>query len=94
MIEKPSLSDLVSGFQLSKSVVDVSNINFRDPIEDPIAVVADIPNGYIAYTEAEPFWGDPRLHIYPSESNSNKYQSSWLNKYSTNGAWTLSRLLY
>ena len=61
MIEKPSLSDVVSSFQLSKSVVDVSNINFRDPIEDPITVVADIPNGYIAYTECQsPSGGYPR----------------------------------
>ena len=91
MIENPSLGDVVSSFQLSKRVVDVSNINFRDPIEDPIAVIADTLSSDISYTTWQnPSGGNPRLHIYPSEDSSNNNQSFWLNKYSSNGAWTLN----
>ena len=92
MIEKPSLSDVVSSFQLSKSAVDVSNINFRDPIEDPIGLIAETPNSDIGYTYVrETIWhrpsgGGSSLYIYPSEDSDNKRQSFSLNKYSENGA--------
>ena len=89
MTEKPLLGDVVRSFQLSKSAVDVSNINFGDPIDDSVAVVADIPNGYIAYTKWQsPSGGYPRL--INSYEGYNNNQSDWLNKYTENGAWTLS----
>ena len=83
---KPALGDLVSSFQLSKSIVDVSSTDFAGPVDDPILIVADIPNGYISTTWQSPS-GAKDLWISSQDSGHSSYD---LNKYSENGTWSLS----
>ena len=83
---KPALGDLISSFQLSKSIVDVSSTDFAGPVDDPILIVADIPNGYISTTWQSPS-GAKDLWISSQDSGHSSYE---LNKYSENGTWSLT----